>query len=180
MDQVSRPVSTQLNTLSPKSLFPNLGVGLGLRSAHYPSILNQKVATPWFEVISENYLGVEDLAQGRPLAILEKIRNDHEIVLHGVSMSIGSTDPLDGAYLKKLKNLSDAIKPAWISDHLCWTGVEGENLHDLLPFPFTEEVLFHLVDRITQVQDRLGRRMLFENLFCSFGNDGMGVSIRTQ
>src|SRR4051794_16000167 len=115
-------------------MHPFLGTGLGLRTQHYDSILAE---TPnhneigWFEAISENFMGIEGGPGGRPIQILEKIRKNYPIVLHGVSLSIGSTDALDQNYLKKLKNLIQLIEPTWVSDHLCWTGVEGENLHDL-------------------------------------------------
>lgn len=145
------------------ALVPFLGTGIGLRPTHYQFVLETKPQTPWFEAISENYMGIESGSGGRPFRVLEKIRQDREIVLHGVSLSIGSIDPLDQGYLKRLKRLVDKIQPAWISDHLCWTGVEGENLHDLLPLPYTEEALSHLVSRIDQVQNFLGRRVLFEN-----------------
>lgn len=101
---------------------------------------------------------------GRPLYVLEKIRERYPVVMHGVSLSIGSTDPLDKGYLKRLKDLAERIQPAWISDHLCWTGVGGHNLHDLLPLPYTEETIHHLVDRIKEVQDFLGRQILLENV----------------
>lgn len=146
------------------SFFPFLGTGVGLRSTHYHHILETRPLMPWFEAISENYMGIESGSGGRPIQILEKLRVNHEIVLHGVSLSIGSTDPLNQDYLKRLKGLVKRIEPAWISDHLCWTGVEGENLHDLLPLPYTEETLDHLLPRVQRVQDLLGRRVLLENV----------------
>jgi hypothetical protein len=109
-------------------------------------------------------MGMKHGSGGRPMRVLEEIRQTHEIVLHGVSLSIGSADPLSLDYLKNLKSLIGRIEPAWVSDHLCWTGVEGENLHDLLPLPFTEEALDHLAPRVRQVQDFLGRRVLLENV----------------
>jgi uncharacterized protein (UPF0276 family) len=145
-------------------MFPELGIGLGLRPAHYPHILAQRPAIGWYEAISENYMGIRSGAGGKPLRTLEAIRRDHAVVLHGVSLSIGSVDALDPRYLGDLKTLADRIEPAWVSDHLCWTGVEGENLHDLLPLPFTEETLGHLVPRIARVQEFLGRRILLENV----------------
>jgi uncharacterized protein (UPF0276 family) len=145
-------------------LFPHLGFGLGLRPSHYSSILEAPPPQTWFEAIAENYMGTQNGNGGRPLSILEKVRENHDVVLHGVSLSIGSTDELSTDYLKKLKLLCDRIQPRWNSDHVCWTGVEGENLHDLLPLPYTEEALEHLVKRISRVQDFLGRRMLFENV----------------
>lgn len=136
-----------------------LGFGLGLRPKHYEFILENKPKIDWFEVISENFL----VPGGNPLYYLTKIREDYPIILHGVSMSLGSVDPLDWDYLKKLKALADRIDPPWMSDHLCWTGVHGRNLHDLMPLPYTEETLNHIVDRIKQVQDFLGRQFLLEN-----------------
>ena len=148
------------------------GVGLGLRSAHYSHILDTRPQVSWFEAISENYLGLSDSRQppsqnpsgGRLPQILESVRRDYPIVLHGVSLSIGSTDHLDYKYLAALKSLYARIEPAWVSDHLCWTGTEGENLHDLLPLPYTEEALDHLVDRVLRVQDFLGRKIALENV----------------
>jgi uncharacterized protein (UPF0276 family) len=151
-------------TKTHQTLFPYLGFGLGLRSSHYSTILNSDPKPLWYEAIAENYMGIQSGNGGKPLAVLEKIRADHDIVLHGVSLSIGSTDPLSKNYLKNLKSLCDRIEPKWNSDHLCWTGVEGENLHDLLPLPYTEEALDHIVRRISYVQETLGRRMLFENV----------------
>jgi len=137
-----------------------LGYGLGLRSQHYQEILSQQPAIDWFEVITENYL----IPGGRPLHNLEKIRENYPIVMHGVSLSIGSTDSLNFEYLAQVKKLAERINPAWISDHLCWTGVEGINLHDLLPLPYTEEALVHVSERIKQVQDYLNRQILIENV----------------
>lgn len=144
---------------------PYLGFGLGLRPQHYPDVLDRPDNAPaprvdWFEVISENYMA----AGGRPRARLCQTRERFPIVMHGVSLSIGSVDPLDRDYLRELKALSDEIDPAWISDHLCWTGVDGVNLHDLLPLPFTEEALDHVVARVDQVQQTLGRRFALENV----------------
>ena len=138
----------------------NLGFGLGLRVDHYETILNSEPAVDWFEIISENYL----VPGGKPLNYLDRIRERYPLVMHGVSMSIGSTDPLNRDYLKQLKELARRIEPAWISDHLCWTGVHGTNLHDLLPLPYTEETIDHVAARIREVQDFLGRQMLIENV----------------
>ena len=113
----------------------------------------------WFEIISENFM----VPGGRPLAMLEKIRARYPVVMHGVSLSLGSTDPLDQDYLRDLKALADRIEPALISDHLAWTGVGGVNLHDLLPIPYTRDALTHVVERVARVQDVLGRRLLVEN-----------------
>ncbi len=139
---------------------PGLGFGLGLRPAHYDEILATAPAVDWFEIISENYM----VGGGKPLYYLERIRARYPIVMHGVSLSIGSTDPLDEDYLARLKALAARIEPAWISDHLCWTGVDGRNLHDLLPLPYTEAVARHVAERVARVQDYLGRRILLENV----------------
>lgn len=153
------------------SLLPNLGFGLGLRTEHYQEILDTQPNVDWFEVISENYM----IPGGKPLYYLDKIRADYPMVMHGVSLSIGSVSPLDNNYLKELKQLSQRIQPAWISDHLCWTGVHGVNLHDLLPLSYTEETIRHVVDRITQVQEFLGRPILIENVssYVSFKSSEM-------
>ncbi len=137
-----------------------LGFGLGLRPIYYADILEKKPRVDWFEVISENFL----VPGGRPLSMLERMRSTYPIVMHGVSMSIASTAPLDFTYLRALKALADRFEPEWVSDHLCWTGVHGVNLHDLLPIPYTLEALDHIVERIKRVQDFLGRRIAFENV----------------
>ena len=141
---------------------PLRGFGLGLRPVHYPDILDaaERPRVDWFEAISENYL----VPGGRPLANLDRVRRDWPVALHGVSLSIGGTDPLDLGYLAQVRSLARRIDPAWISDHLCWTGVAGANLHDLLPLPYREDVVDHVVDRILRVQDFLGRRLVLENV----------------
>ncbi|MGH8757775.1 MAG: multinuclear nonheme iron-dependent oxidase, partial [Burkholderiales bacterium] len=126
-----------------------LGFGLGLRIPHYDEILATRPKVDWFEVLSENYL----VPGGKPLHYLERIRANYPVVMHGVSLSIGGTDPLNRDYLKQLKTLADRIEPKWISDHLCWTGVGGLNLHDLMPLPYTEDAVKHVVSRVNQVQD---------------------------
>ena len=141
-------------------LQPHLGFGLGLRSEHYTDLLENEHQLDWLEIISENYM----VAGGKPLYYLDKIRERYPLVMHGVSLSIGSTDPLNPEYLKDLKTLAERVKPKWISDHLCWTGTEGINLHDLMPLPYTEEALKHLVKRIGEVQEFLGQRILLENV----------------
>jgi uncharacterized protein len=138
----------------------SLGFGLGLRPDHYQDVLDRSPAVDWFEVISENYM----IPGGRPLYFLDRIRERYPMVMHGVSMSIGSTDALNMSYLRELKQLAQRVRPVWISDHLCWTGVNGVNLHDLMPLPYTEEALKHVATRIRQVQDFLGQRMLIENV----------------
>ncbi len=148
------------------------GFGLGLRTEHYREFLDTKPASvDWLEVISENYL----VPGGKPLAMLDAIRRDYPMVMHGVSLSIGSTDPLDVEHLRALKALAQRIEPAWISDHLCWTGVDHHNLHDLLPLPYTEAALAHLAQRVQQAQDVLGRRLLLENVssYLTFASDEM-------
>lgn len=141
---------------------PFLGFGLGLRTEHYSEILEAAEPLPidWFEAISENYM----VAGGKPLTMLDGIRERYPLVLHGVSMSIASTQPLNMEYLSSLKKLAERTNPKWISDHLCWTGVHGVNLHDLMPIPYTEEALNHVADRISQVQEFLGRRIAIENV----------------
>jgi uncharacterized protein (UPF0276 family) len=139
---------------------PFLGYGLGLRKEHYDDVLASRPDVDWFEIISENFM----VEGGKPLHYLHRIRERYPIVMHGVSMSIGSVEPLDYTYLKKLKTLIERVEPVWISDHLCWTGINRLNLHDLLPLPYTEEALVHVVERISRVQDFLGRQMLLENV----------------
>ena len=138
----------------------SLGFGLGLRPQHYREILDGEPAVDWFEIISENYM----IPGGQPLRMLDRIAERYPVVMHGVSLSIASTAPLDMDYLAGLKALAQRVEPRWISDHLCWTGVHGVNLHDLLPVPYTEEALGHVVSRIAQVQDYLGRRIAIENV----------------
>jgi len=137
-----------------------LGFGLGLRSPHFEQIIAEKPAVDWFEIISENYF----VAGGKPWHYLNKIRADYPIVMHGVSMSIGSIDPINKDYLNQLKNTIARVEPQWVSDHLCFTQVGGVNSHDLLPMPYTSEALDHLANKISQVQDYLGREMIFENV----------------
>jgi uncharacterized protein len=138
---------------------PRLGLGLGLRSVHFEHILAERPAVGWFEAISENFMD----SGGRPRAVLRKVAEAYPIVLHGVSLSIGSADPLNMDYLARLKRLAAEVEPAWISDHLCWTGVLGLNSHDLLPMPLTEESLGHVAARVRQVQDFLERPLILEN-----------------
>lgn len=141
---------------------PFLGFGLGLRTQHYSRILDagDNLPVDWFEIISENYM----IQGGKPVHMLDRVRERYPVVMHGVSMSIASTQPLNMDYLADLKRLADRVEPKWISDHLCWTGVHGINLHDLLPIPYTEEALDHVAGRIEQVQDYLGRRIAIENV----------------
>ena len=139
---------------------PYLGHGIGLRTRHFPEVLAGTARVDWFEAISENFM----IPGGRPLRVLERARSSAPVVLHGVSLSLGSTDPLNDAYLAELAALAARIEPAWVSDHLCWGSVGGHYAHDLLPLPYTEEALTHVVDRVRRVQDRLGRQILVENV----------------
>ncbi len=137
----------------------NLGLGLGLRSTHFNHILEHWPQIDWFEAISENFMD----SGGWPKHVIRQIAERYPVVLHGVSMSIGSTDPLNFSYLRKLKALAQEVNPVWVSDHLCWTGVQTMNSHDLLPMPLTEETLQHVIARIHQVQDFLERPLVLEN-----------------
>jgi hypothetical protein len=143
----------------PSLDWPRLGYGVRLRAEHYEHVLDERPAVDWFEALTENYLDTG----GRPLHVLEQVRRDHPVVLHGVALSIGGTDPLDRAYLASLRGLIDRIAPALVTDHLCWTGVDGRSLHDLLPLPYTEATLHHVATRVRRVQDALGRRIALEN-----------------
>ncbi len=136
------------------------GFGLGLRPQHYADFLAGPQPVDWLELIAENYM----VPGGKPLAMLDAIRADYPVALHGVSLSIGSTDPLDRDYLTRLKQLARRVEPLWVSDHLCWTGVAGRNSHDLLPLPCSEEALRLVVANVRQVQDVLGERILLENV----------------
>jgi uncharacterized protein len=143
-----------------RSDFESLGFGVGLRRCHYTQILNEHPRIDWFEVISENFM----VEGGRPLQVLEGVRSRYPIVMHGVSLSIGSVDPLNLKYLKQLAAIARRVEPAWVSDHLCWTSVGGRNVHDLLPLPYTEEAVHHVAGRIRQVQEILERTILIENV----------------
>lgn len=140
--------------------FDNLGLGVGLRSQHFDYVLRNQINVEWFEVITENFID----CKGKPGYVLGEISKKYPVVMHGVSLSIGSTDPLDFDYLRKVKKLARNINARWISDHICWTGVAGINTHDLLPLPFDEPTLSHLVSRIKQVQDYLEQRIVLENV----------------
>ncbi len=139
--------------------FPDLGLGVGLRPVHFKHILDHWPTVDWFEIVSENFMDTE----GRPLYVLDQIAERYPIVMHGVALSIGSTDPIDFDYLKKLKALATRVNAVWLGDHVCWTGVAGRNGHDLFPVPYNEETLAFLVDRIRIVQDFLGRPLILEN-----------------
>ena len=136
------------------------GFGLGLRTEHYRDFVESPWHVDWLEIISENYL----VAGGKPLYYLDRIRRDYPMVMHGVSLSIGSCDAPDSAYLRQLRALVDRVEPAWVSDHLCWTGTGSLNLHDLLPLPYTEAALRQLEARVAQVQEALGQPLLLENV----------------
>lgn len=144
---------------TPRLGHPDLGFGLGLRTVHFHHILEHRPPVDWFEIISENFMD----SQGRPRYILDQIAERYPIVMHGVSLSIGSTDPLDRKYLGKLKKLATATNAQWISDHLCWTGVASWNSHDLLPLPLNEQTLRHVRERVEVVQDILERPFVLEN-----------------
>ena len=137
-----------------------LGHGVGLRSKHFPQYLERKVELGFIEAISENFMGVG----GRVGAVLEKVRRDTPVALHGVALGIGGTDPLNPKYLRGLKELVEKIDPAIVSDHLCWGAYRGRYVHDLLPLPFTEESLANVASRVKKVQDFLGRQLLLENV----------------
>lgn len=139
----------------------SLGFGLGLRPQHYEALSGEHLGSvSWLEILTENYL----VPGGPPLHHLERLRSHYEFAMHGVSLSIGSTDPLNFDYLRQTRALAERFEAAWVSDHLCWTGVDSLNLHDLMPLPYTEEALRHVVARVSQVQEALGRRLLLENV----------------
>ncbi|MGB1296662.1 MAG: DUF692 domain-containing protein [Psychrobium sp.] len=148
-----------------------LGFGLGLRIPHFEDVLNGNHNIDWFEILSENYM----VDGGKPRYYLEQVAERYPIVMHGVSMSIGSTTPLDTTYLKQLKQLMNDVKPRWISDHLCFTQANGVNSHDLLPLPYTEEAIDHVASRIMQAQDYIGEQMLIENVssYLTYKESGM-------
>ncbi|MBI4907262.1 MAG: DUF692 domain-containing protein [Acidobacteria bacterium] len=138
---------------------PDLGFGIGLRTVHFPHILAERPVMDWFEILSENFMDTG----GRPAYVLDQVVERYPVVMHGVSMSVGSTDPVNFEYLKKLKQLARRTKARWISDHLCWTGVSGLNTHDLLPMPYTDESLRHVAGRVKIIADYLERPVFLEN-----------------
>lgn len=138
---------------------PDLGFGVGLRTVHFPYLLEEQPAVDWFEVLAENFMD----SGGRPAYVLDRVVERYPVVLHGVSLSIGSTDPLNFVYLERLKALAKRTRAAWVSDHLCWTGVSGLNTHDLLPMPYTDESLRHVIERVRIVSDFLERPVFLEN-----------------
>ncbi len=145
--------------MNSNNKYPSLGFGLGLRKEHYNAILDTKPAVDWFEILTENYL----VPGGKPLYFLDQICERYPVVMHGVSMSLGSYDPLDMDYLKQVKELAKRTNAKWISDHMCFTGVDGINAHDLLPLPYTDEAIQHVSQKIAQAQDYLGMQILVEN-----------------
>lgn len=152
-----------------EKIFKNYGIGVGIRNPHLSEFISQAPKSiQWGEVISENYIDWENGLKPKSASTLLKIRENIPLALHGVSMNIGSADPIDLKYLKRLKDLANKVNPIWISDHLCWTGVNGENLHDLLPVPFTQENLKYLSEKILKIQDVLGQRILIENVSSYF------------
>ncbi|HEY7377149.1 MAG TPA: DUF692 domain-containing protein [Steroidobacteraceae bacterium] len=155
-------------------LHPSLGFGIGLRTQHYEALLDQRANLDWLEVLTDNYL----VPGGKPLHFLGRIREQYPIALHGVALSIGSTDALDREYLRQVKALARGCDAAWISDHLCWTGIAGRNTHDLLPLPYTEEALRHVVERVRMAQDILERRIVLENVssYVSFKSSTLSES----
>ena len=154
---------------------PFLGVGVGVRAVHYSEIFERaqqgRLGVDWFEILSENYM----VPGGQPLRMLDAVCAEGPVVMHGVSLNIGSADPLDRGYLDDLASLVARTEPRWVSDHLCWTGVSGRALHDLIPLPYTEESIRHVSARVRAVQDRLGRRIVLENVssYMSFAADAM-------
>ena len=144
---------------TPRLGLPNLGLGVGLRHKHFPHIMREGCAVDWFEIISENFID----NYGYTRRVLEHVAERVPVVMHGVSLSIGSSDPINFAYLEQLKALARDIHPAWVSDHLCWTGVASLNTHDLLPMPLNEESLRHVIERVRIVQDYLERPLILEN-----------------
>lgn len=153
----SPPLVTKQSTNN--STYDYLGFGLGLRTDHYHTILDTNPDVDWFEALSENYL----VPGGKPLYYLDQVSERYPMVMHGVSMSIGSKDPINWDYLQQIKDLAKRIDAKWISDHCCWTGVQYKNMHDLLPMPYTEEAINHMASRISAIQDFLGRQILIEN-----------------
>jgi hypothetical protein len=138
---------------------PDLGIGIGLRTTHFSHILGSWPSIDWFEALTENFLDTG----GRPSWVLEQVAERYPVVLHGVSLSIGSSDPLDTGYLAKVRELAERTRAAWVSDHLCWTGVSGRNTHDLLPLPYDEATLRHVIARVRQASEILGRPLVLEN-----------------
>ncbi|RYY85095.1 MAG: DUF692 domain-containing protein, partial [Chitinophagaceae bacterium] len=148
-----------IHTTPSRLGLPNLGLGVGLRSKHFRHLLKEPPGADWFEIISENFMDDHGIARH----VLLHLRRQVPIVMHGVSLSVGSTDALNFDYLRRLKELEQLVEPAWVSDHLCWTGIAGANTHDLLPLPLTQETLDHVCGRVEQIQDYLARPLVLEN-----------------
>lgn len=149
-----------MTTCNDNNTLDFLGYGLGLRTDYYDIIVQDHPPVDWFEILTENYM----VAGGKPLYYLDQVRERYPVVMHGVSLSIGGTDPLDRDYLAQLKKLAQRAQPRWISDHLCWTGQGGHNIHDLLPLPYNDDAIKHVAQRVRQVQDYLERQILLENV----------------
>jgi uncharacterized protein len=143
-----------------RNRIPDLGVGVGFRTPHYRHVLENHPSMDWFEVISENFL----VEGGRPIENLEKLHAAYRVVPHGVSLAIGSVEPLDDSYLRRLSTLLDRLQPPWVSDHLCWARAPGVHIHDLLPMPYTKEAIDHVVERVKRVQGTLERPFALENV----------------
>jgi uncharacterized protein (UPF0276 family) len=155
----------------PDPIAPFAGFGLGMRREHYAHYLAGEARVDFVEVISENFM----LDGGRPLDTLLQVRARYPVILHGVSLSVGSAHGVDPAYLARLRRLADRIEPLWVSDHLCWTRTHAHNSHDLLPLPYTRETLDVVCANIDRAQETLGRPMLFENpsSYCRFPHEDM-------
>ena len=145
--------------MSNRWVLPDLGIGVGLRTVHFSHILQHQPDVDWFEILSENFMQTG----GRPMWVLDQVAERYPIALHGVSMGIGNTDPLNRSHLDELKRLAKRTKARWVSDHLCWTGIMGRNTHDLLPMPYSEDALAHTTERVRQVQEILERPLVLEN-----------------
>ena len=150
---------------------PSPGFGLGLRTQHYADFLGTRQRVDWLELLSDNYM----VPGGKPLVMLDRIRANYPVVMHGVALSIGAADGVDESYLDALALLADRVQPLWISDHLCWTGVHGRVLHDLYPLPYSEDALDVVVRNVHRVQERLKRSLVLENVssYVSFGASSM-------
>jgi uncharacterized protein len=150
---------------------PSPGFGLGLRTQHYADFLDAPRRVDWLELLSDNYMA----PGGKPLVMLDRIRANYPVVMHGVALSIGAADGVDETYLDALAQLADRVQPLWISDHLCWTGVHGRVLHDLYPLPYSEDALDVVVRNVHRVQERLKRSLVLENVssYVSFGASHM-------
>jgi hypothetical protein len=154
-----RGADQRVSARARRFALPDLGLGVGLRTVHYEHVLARRPRVDWFEIISENFMATG----GRPMDVLDRIAEHYPIVMHGVSLSIGSTDPLDRGYLRELALLARRAKARWLGDHVCWTGVAGRNTHELLPLPYTDAALRHVARRVRAVQEILERPLVLEN-----------------